>query len=155
MFIPDPEFYPSRIQKQQQKRGVKNYFLSYLFCSHKFHITENYFNFKMLKKKIWTNFQRIIELFYSKNCHKALKNMGLGSEIRDPEKPIPEPGAKKAPDPGSGTLLFLTNSMLSCHLRISQGDLKLNVAKKTKTLAYNRPKRIVLLRVPLRLGLLI
>jgi hypothetical protein len=36
--IPDPDFYPSRIpdlgsriQKQQQKRGVKKKFLSYLF----------------------------------------------------------------------------------------------------------------------------
>jgi hypothetical protein len=30
--------------------------------------------------------------------------MGFGSEIRDPEKPIPipDPGVKKAPDPGSG-----------------------------------------------------
>jgi hypothetical protein len=30
--------------------------------------------------------------------------MGLGSEIRDPEKPIPDPGSRgqKAPDPGSG-----------------------------------------------------
>ncbi len=29
---------------------------------------------------------------------------GPGSEIRDPEKPIPDPGSrvKKAPDPGSG-----------------------------------------------------
>jgi hypothetical protein len=38
MFIPDPDFYPSRIpdlgsriQKQQQKRGVKKNLLSYLF----------------------------------------------------------------------------------------------------------------------------
>jgi hypothetical protein len=37
--------------------------------------------------------------------------MGLGSEIRDPEKkPIPDPGfgsmVKKAPDPGSATLVY-------------------------------------------------
>jgi hypothetical protein len=34
--------------------------------------------------------------------------MGLGSGIRDPEKPIPDPGSR-APAPGSGsaTLLFL------------------------------------------------
>ncbi len=36
--------------------------------------------------------------------------MGLGSEIRDPEKPIPDPGpwVNKAPDhgPGSATLDF-------------------------------------------------
>jgi hypothetical protein len=39
--------------------------------------------------------------FYPKNCHKALKNMGLGSGIR--KKPIPDPGVKKALDPGSGS----------------------------------------------------
>jgi hypothetical protein len=55
--------------------------------------------------KIWANFQRIIELFTQKNC---LKNMGLGSGIRDPESGknlfwIPDPGVKKAPDPGSGS----------------------------------------------------
>jgi hypothetical protein len=35
--------------------------------------------------------------------------MGLGSEIRDPEKNlfrIPDPGVKKALDPGSATLVF-------------------------------------------------
>jgi hypothetical protein len=31
MFIPDPDFNPSRIQKQEQKRGVKKNLLSYLF----------------------------------------------------------------------------------------------------------------------------
>jgi hypothetical protein len=42
--IPDPDFYParipdlgSRIQKQQQKRGVKKNLLSYLLSSHKYH----------------------------------------------------------------------------------------------------------------------
>jgi hypothetical protein len=34
--IPNPDFCPSRIQKQQQKRGVKKHFLSYLFFSHKY-----------------------------------------------------------------------------------------------------------------------
>jgi hypothetical protein len=36
-----------------------------------------------------------------KNCHLATKNMGMGPEIQDPEKTIPDPGVKKAPDPGS------------------------------------------------------
>jgi hypothetical protein len=54
----------SRIQKQQQKRGVKK---SHTFlCSHKFHKIENFFSFEVLKKKIWANFQRIIELFTQK-----------------------------------------------------------------------------------------
>jgi hypothetical protein len=38
----------------------------------------------MLKKIFFANFQRILELFTPKNCHKALKNMGLGSGIPDP-----------------------------------------------------------------------
>jgi hypothetical protein len=43
--------------------------------------------------------------------------MGLGSGIRDPEKTyfgfrIPDPGVKKAPDPGSGTACRLSVSEL-------------------------------------------
>jgi hypothetical protein len=86
--ISDPR---SRIQKQQQKTGVKSFFCQTIFCSHKFNKTEYYFIFDMLKKKIWPNFPRIIEVFTPKNCHQALKNMDFGirdpgSEIRDPEK---------------------------------------------------------------------
>jgi hypothetical protein len=57
----------------------------------------------MLNKKVWANFSRIIELFTQKNCHKALKNMGLGSGI-------PYPGVKKAPDPGSR----IRNTCIKC-----------------------------------------
>ncbi len=59
----------------------------------------------MLKKKIWASFQRIIELFTQQICHKALKNMGMGSRIRKNLFWIPDPGpgVKKAPDPGSGS----------------------------------------------------
>jgi hypothetical protein len=48
-----------------KERGEKK-LLSYLFCSHKFHKIVNYFIFEMLKKKIWANFQRFIELFTQK-----------------------------------------------------------------------------------------
>ncbi len=59
----------------------------------------------MLKKKIWANFQRIIELFTPKIVNKRVRDPG--SEILDPEKTlfrIPNPGVKKAPDPGPATL---------------------------------------------------
>jgi hypothetical protein len=48
----------------------------------------NYFNFEMLKKKIWANFQRIIEIFTQKIVSKLSKIWiwDPGSEIRDPEK---------------------------------------------------------------------
>jgi|688.fasta_scaffold1605467_1 hypothetical protein len=43
--------------------------------------------------------------------------MGLGSEMRDPKEPIPDPGVKKAPDPGSGSaplsILCITNSNIT------------------------------------------
>jgi hypothetical protein len=56
----------------------------------------------MMKKKIWDNFQRIIELLTQKIVTKLSKILvwDPGSEIR--KKPIPDPGAKKAPDPGFG-----------------------------------------------------
>ncbi len=110
--IPDPDFYPSRIPdpKTAKKREVKKISCHNFLCSHKFHKIVNYFSFEVLKKKIWANFQRIIELLTKKNCQKALKNMILGSGIRGPGSGtgknlfrIPDPGVKKAPDPGSGS----------------------------------------------------
>jgi hypothetical protein len=76
------------------------------------HKIVNYFSFEVLKKKIWANFQRIIELFTKKIVKKLLKiwSWDPGSGIRDPgsgirKKPIPDPGVKKhpIPDPGSGS----------------------------------------------------
>jgi hypothetical protein len=40
----------------------------------------------MLKKKNLGQYSKNYRTFYSKNCHLALKNMGLGSGIWDPEK---------------------------------------------------------------------
>jgi hypothetical protein len=81
----------SKIQKQQQKRGVrKKNLLSYPFCSPKFHKIKNYLIFEMIKKKIWANFQRIIELFTQKIVTMLSKlwiwDPGyLRSGIRDPQ----------------------------------------------------------------------
>ncbi len=62
--------------------------LSYFFYSHKFHKIEYYVIFEMLKKKIWANFQRIVEVFTQKKLN-MLSNIWVwdpGSEIWDPEK---------------------------------------------------------------------
>ncbi len=86
----------SRIPKQQQKRGVKKNCCHTLFCSHKFHKTENYFVFDLLKKKICDNFQRIIELFLQK---LSLCSQKYGFGIR--KKPIPDPGSRGQKGTGS------------------------------------------------------
>ncbi len=108
--IPDPgsriSDLGSQIQKQQQKTGVKKFFCQTIFCSHKFHKTEYYFIFDRLKKKIWPNFPRIIEVFTQKIVTKPSKIWvwDPGSEIRIRKNlfRIPDPGVKKkAPDPGS------------------------------------------------------
>ncbi len=65
MFIPDPGFYPSRIQKRNKREGWKKGATTY-FCSHKYHKIENYFIFEQVKNKIWANLQRILELFTQK-----------------------------------------------------------------------------------------
>jgi hypothetical protein len=54
------------------------------------------------KKKIWTNFQRIIELFTQKIVTKLSKIW-----VWDPGSGIPDPGVKKTPDPGSGSATLL------------------------------------------------
>ncbi len=103
--IPDPG---SRIQNSNKKRGEKKICCHNFFCSQKFHKIANYISFDVLKKKIWANFHRIIELFTPKIVNKLSKiwvwDPGSGKNLFR----IPDPGVKKAPDPGSGsaTLLF-------------------------------------------------
>ncbi len=97
LFIPDPGFYPSRISnnninKREEKIRCPNFFLK-----PKYHTIENYFIFEQVKKIIRAN---SLELHYT----LALRNMGLGSGIRRKDLfQIPDPGVKKAPDPGSGS----------------------------------------------------
>ncbi len=45
-------------------------------------------------------------IFNPKNCYSAVRDMGLGCRIRDAgseKKLIPDPGLKKATDPGPAT----------------------------------------------------
>jgi hypothetical protein len=102
MFIPDPDIYPSRIPNPKTAANERGENL--LFCGYKCHIIENYFLFEMLKKKIWANFQRIIELLTQQIVTKLSKKWvwdpGSGKNLFR----IPDPGIKKTPDPGSATL---------------------------------------------------
>jgi hypothetical protein len=63
----------------------------------------------VLKKKIWANFQRIIELYTQKIVNKLSKiwvwDPGSGKNLFR----IPDPGVKMAPDPGSGSATLLTD----------------------------------------------
>ncbi len=78
--IPDPKTAMKDI-------GEKN-LLSYLFFGVINFTKFNYFIFEMLKKKIWANFQRT-----GKNLFR-----------------IPDPGVKKALDPGSGSATLEVSS---------------------------------------------
>jgi hypothetical protein len=116
MFIPDPDFYPSRIpdlgsdpKTATKERGEKKILCHTFFCSHKFDKIENYFIFEMPKKKIWANFQKIIELFTQKFVTKLSKIWVCdpGSEIR---KKIPDPGSKGQKGTGSRIRIRQTDS---------------------------------------------
>jgi hypothetical protein len=81
----------------------------------------------MLKEKIWANFQRIIELLPKK---LSLSSQKYGFGIRDPGSDpgsgknlfwIPDPGVKKAPDPGSATLVTLNIGKFFLRLIHSHG----------------------------------
>jgi hypothetical protein len=126
--IPDPDFYPPRIPDPKtttKERGEKKFVVINFLCSHKFHKIANYFSFRVLKKKIWANFQRIIELFTQKIVTKLSKiwiwDPGSGKNLYR----IPDPGVKKAPDPGSRSatlwecVVYLAKSSpLRVHTRI-------------------------------------
>ena len=101
--IPDPGSKNSNKRERWKKISCHTF-----LCSHKFHKIVNYFSFEVLKKKIWANFQRIIELFTKKIVKKLLKiwSWDPGSGIRDPgsgKNPF------RIPDPGSGSATLNTS----------------------------------------------
>jgi hypothetical protein len=61
----------------------------------------------MFKKKMWADFRRIIELFTQKIVTKLSKiwvwDPGSGKNLFR----IPDPGVKKAQDPGSGSATLI------------------------------------------------
>jgi hypothetical protein len=102
--------------KDSNKReGLKKFVVITFSVATKFHKIANYFSFEVLKKKIWANFQRILELFTQKIVNKLSKIWWVwepGSVIR--KKPIPDPGSgiqgskrHRIPDPGSGSATLL------------------------------------------------
>jgi hypothetical protein len=66
---------------------------------------ENYFTFEMLKKKIWDDFQRIIELFTQKIVTKLSKIW-----VWDPGSRIQGSKRHRIPDPGSGSATLRNTS---------------------------------------------
>ncbi len=63
---PDPG---SRIQKQQQKRRMKNFFLSYLFLKTQISQHGKLFYFWNVEEKNLSQFSKNYRTFYPKNCH--------------------------------------------------------------------------------------
>jgi hypothetical protein len=67
----------------------------------------------MLKKIIWANFQRMKELFTQKIVKKLSRIW-----VWDPGSErnlfrIPDPGVKKAPDPGSGSATLIKVDLIN------------------------------------------
>jgi hypothetical protein len=121
MFIPDPEFYPSRISDPTtatKEKGEKSFFYLFfvatnitkwkiIFC---LTLTGKERNLSQFTKKyvlftqtIFTEFSKYGFGIREKPIFPLNRNtnMGLGAGIR--EKPIPDPVVKKALDPGSGS----------------------------------------------------
>ncbi len=121
IFIPDPGswFLPipdpgSRIpdpKTAMKDIGEEKFVVILFFWSHKFHNIELFYFWNVEEeKKIWANFQRIIELFTQKIVSKLSKIWvwDPGSEIWDPEKPIPDPGSRG--QKGTGSRIRIRNT---------------------------------------------
>jgi hypothetical protein len=68
----------------------------------------HYFSFEVLKKKIWANFQRIIELFTREIVTKLSKVW-----VWDPGSRIQGSKRHRIPDPGSGSATLLLSLLVS------------------------------------------
>jgi hypothetical protein len=73
----------SRIQKQQQKRGMKKFCCPIFFCGQKYKKIVNYLIFELVKKTMWATSQRIIE-FLPKKLSFSSQKYRFG--IKDLEK---------------------------------------------------------------------
>ncbi len=108
--IPDPK-------TATKESGEKKLVVIPFFCRYKFRKIENYFSFEMTKKKIWANVQRIIELFTQKIFTKLSKiwfwDSGSGKNLFW----IPDPGVKKALDPGSRIRIRHTETYIRIFLK--------------------------------------
>jgi hypothetical protein len=83
----------------------------------------------MRKKKIWPNFPRIIEVFTQKIVTKPSKIWVWDPGSEKNLFRIPDPGVKKAPDPGSATLcrtlIAASECFHDCHLyRVTFASMK-------------------------------
>ncbi len=82
--------------------------MSNFFCSHKFHQIVNYFIFEMLKKKIWDNFQRIIEFFTQKIATQLSKMWVWDPRSGIRKKTLPDPGSRG--QKGTGSRIRIRNT---------------------------------------------
>ncbi len=122
--IPDPGS-----KKSNKREGGKKIWCHTFLCSNKFHKIVHYFSFKVLKKKIWANFQRIIELFTQKIVTKLSKVWGLGSGIR--KKPIPDPGSRGQKGTGSR----IPNRMfLGSQIRFNYSEVRIRIRLRDPSL---------------------
>ncbi len=88
-------------KNSNKREGWKKIWCHTFLCSHKFHKIVHYFSFEVLKKKIWADFQRIIELFTQKTVTKLSKvwvwDPGSGKNLFR----IPDPGSRGQKGTGS------------------------------------------------------
>ncbi len=99
MFIPDPGSWflpiPDPGSKTATKeRGEKKLDVKPFYLATKFNKIVNYFSFEVLKKKIWANFQRILELFTKKIDKKLFKKWSWDPGSGKNPFRIPDPGSR-------------------------------------------------------------
>ncbi len=104
--IPDPDFYPSRIPDPKtatKERGEKKFFVKNFFVATNFTKCKIILFMNCSRKKFGPNFKELWN-FLPKTLSLRSEKYEFG--IRDPRSGInpfriPDPGVKKAPDPGS------------------------------------------------------
>ncbi len=96
----------------------------------------------MLKKKIWANFQRIIELFTQKIVTKLLKVWVWDPRSGIRKKPIPDPGSRG--QKGTGSRIRIRNTANYLCLFRTESEDPVEVAHGSEAELADRLVRLLL-----------
>ncbi len=106
--IADPDFYPSRIPDPKtatKERDEKKIFVIPFYVATNFTKLKIILVLKCRRKKFWQIFKELYNFLPKKS---SLSSHKYGFGIRDPEKPIPDPGSRG--QKGSGCRIRIRNT---------------------------------------------
>ncbi len=130
MFIPDPDFYSSRIQKHLKMRGLTKKFVVITFLKPQISQNCKLFYFWNAEEKKFGPIFKELENCLPKKLSLSSQKYGFGIRIR--EKPILDPGSRGQKDTGSRIRIRNTENQCSKLSEQKAGNEKMSRRRAKK-----------------------